>query len=248
MNEESKEVIHLQASRPCEAPQLPALTRSYWPAGFLALAGLAALSCDLPLALRARDQAYPRFLYQLVQAAEPYGHGIGVGFILLTLYLLAPQRRRALVRIAAMSLGAGLASNLLKLFIHRSRPAHYDFSGGVLDTFKSWATLAWNSAGGQSCPSSHTATAMGVSLGLAWLFPRGRWLFLGLTVLVAAHRVMNSAHFLSDVCWGAALGWIVGVCCLRGIGNLSWFDEFEARAGTTPDSVSDGRVESRRAA
>ena len=80
------------------------------------------------------DAQVTLFGSRLNDAAEPYGHGIGVGFILLALYLLAPEQRRALVRISAMSLGAGLASNVLKLFIHRARPAHCEEPDGHSQT------------------------------------------------------------------------------------------------------------------
>lgn len=246
MNQEARLLDLHEQLPPTGAPER--FWRSYWPAILLAAAGVCALSCDLRLALWSRDHLFPRLLYQLVEAVVPYGHGIGVAIILLTVWLLCPERRRTFPRIVSMSVGAGLAANLLKLFIHRTRPGHFDFVGDVTNTFKSWAPLTWNSSAGQSCPSSHTATAMGMTLALAWLFPRGRWLFLGLCTLVAAHRVMNSAHFLSDVCWGASLGWIVGVTCLRKIFGVSWFDRFEQRGPARSEPVAPSASEHRRAA
>jgi membrane-associated phospholipid phosphatase len=41
------------------------------------------------------------------------------------------------------------------------------------------------------------------------IFPRLRWMFYALAWGCAATRVLAQAHFLSDVTFGAVLGWAV---------------------------------------
>ncbi|MBC8115904.1 MAG: phosphatase PAP2 family protein, partial [Candidatus Saccharimonas sp.] len=63
-------------------------------------------------------------------------------------------------------------------------------------------------------------TAVGLAVVLAAWYPRGRWLFATLAVLVGMNRMQCLAHFPSDVFSGAALGWIVGSCCV--LGDRRW--------------------------
>ena len=58
-----------------------------------------------------------------------------------------------------------------------------------------------------SFPSGHANTALAASVALACLWPRGRRLFLLAGVLLASSRVVLTAHYLSDVVAGGALGW-----------------------------------------
>jgi membrane-associated phospholipid phosphatase len=67
----------------------------------------------------------------------------------------------------------------------------------------------------QSFPSSHAATAAGLAVALAALYPRGRWLYLTFAMLAGLQRIEAQAHFASDVLAGAALGCIVAAACQR---------------------------------
>jgi membrane-associated phospholipid phosphatase len=58
----------------------------------------------------------------------------------------------------------------------------------------------------QSFPSAHTATAFGLALCLASLYPQGKGWFFTLASLVAMQRMVAGAHYLSDVLAGAAIG------------------------------------------
>lgn len=111
-------------------------------------------------------------------------------------------------------------ANLGKLIVSRTRPRDFppDAFGAmsVWDTFTSWLPILNGHGGGQSFPSAHTTTAAGLSCFLAAMYPQGRWYFGLLALLVALQRVRSQAHFPSDVCYGAALGWIVAQACLAG--------------------------------
>ena len=79
----------------------------------------------------------------------------------------------------------------------------------------------------QSFPSGHTATAVGLAFGLAWLYPRGRWLFAVFALLAAAQRVGSSAHYVSDTLAAAAMASVVAGVCLSERGSGRWFTRFE---------------------
>ncbi len=196
-------------------------------AAVLALAGLAALPIDLPVARWFMEQRCPPFFVKLVSLAEVMAHGIGAAALLATIAVLDSGRRRCLPRLAAMSLGAGLVANCMKLFLARKRPYHFDFQGGPLATFVEWLPGTSAGTGAQSFLSSHAAVAAGMAVGLAWLYPRGRWLFALFGLLAMGQRLAAGAHFTSDVLWGAALGLAWAGAFLSDRLAARWFAAFE---------------------
>jgi membrane-associated phospholipid phosphatase len=209
----------------------------------LLAAAMAALSVDLPLArwcVGGHDKYWP-WLMRFLRPAETYGHGAGLIFVILAIYLLDPRRRWALVRLAAMALGAGLMADVVKLLVLRTRPRNFNFQGGVWDTFGQWLPLWHGLSGQQSMPSGHTALAVGLTLGLAWLYPRFRWLLLGMAVLVACQRITGGAHYLSDTLVGASLGCLSAAVFLKEPRVVSVFCRLENRLGqisTVPKKVT----------
>jgi membrane-associated phospholipid phosphatase len=73
------------------------------------------------------------------------------------------------------------------------------------------------------------ATAAGLAIVLAQLYPRGRWLFPVIAGLAGAQRVLENAHFVSDVFWGAAVGCIFAPLCVYGSRLSLAFDGLEER-------------------
>jgi len=193
----------------------------------LAVAGLAALAVDVPAAAWCRGDHVPGDLVKVLDVAESFGHGIGVMLLVVAIFLLDPGRRAQLPRVLCASLGAGLAADLLKLLVARTRPRAFDLAGNVFDSFTQLLPLGQGGSASQSFPSAHAATATGLALVLAWLYPRGRAYFLLLALLVACQRVQSTAHFPSDVCWGAALGCLAAWACLGWRPLAGWFDRRE---------------------
>lgn len=189
-------------------------------AAVLATLGLAAFAVDMPLAryfhyLQVEDK-FPGDIKKLFNMFEVFGHGLGAFIILLTVFVLDPDRRRSLLRLAAAAFGSGLAADCVKMLIVRARPHSFDLnSGGVWDTFGGFLLFGAGGSKMQGFPSAHTATAVGLAVGLAWLYPRGRWLFATFAVLVACQRMQSGAHFLSDTLFGAALGCMVAAVCFQ---------------------------------
>jgi membrane-associated phospholipid phosphatase len=180
----------------------------------LVLAGLAALSIDLPVARWFIDGRCPGALVKLCSLAEVFGHGLGVAMIIASVYVLDPAGRRFVPRIVAAVVASGATADLLKLLVARDRPRHFSFQGGTTATFGQWLPMLRGGSDIQSFPSSHVAVAAGLAIALAWLYPRGRWLFAALACLAAGQRLTTGAHFVSDVLWGAAVGCLIAPSCL----------------------------------
>lgn len=197
-------------------PQASDYRRWLLPPLMLLLLAVAAVAIDTPVAQWSLGRNYPRVVRELMSLAEAFGHGVGVTVVLLTIYTLDPARRSALPRTIAAVLAAGCGANLVKLLISRSRPGSTDLAHlAGWQTFSGWLPLGANGSGWQSFPSAHTATAVGLALALSWLYPRGRLLFAGFAMAVAAQRVLGGAHFPSDVLAGAAVGWWCAYAVLR---------------------------------
>jgi membrane-associated phospholipid phosphatase len=146
---------------------------------------------------------------ELLEMSETFGHGVGVAMLALAVYALDPRRRWAIPRLLILAYGAGLAANLGKMVIARTRPPAFDLvASDVWQTFEGWFPLGAGGSLHQSFPSAHTATAVAFALILSCLYPHARWLFVSLAALVATQRLQCGAHFLSDICGGAAAGWL----------------------------------------
>jgi membrane-associated phospholipid phosphatase len=115
----------------------------------------------------------------------------------------ALAKRRALLVIGAPAL-AGLVCEVLKLLIRRERP---DVAAGEW-VFRAWGDHTFSTAG-LATPSSHTMVAFGAATMLARLYPRARWVFYVAAWGCGATRVLSHGHYLSDVTFGALMGWAV---------------------------------------
>lgn len=194
----------------------PTLAASVWkselkfPAAFIVL-GLAAFWIDLPVARFFHAGHLPGEIAEFLENCEPFGHAYGVLLIALAVACLDPAGYRRALWLLAAGLGGGLASNIIKAFVYRIRPRGQDLSiEHVWGTFVNWGWSLDHAHGSPSFPSSHTATAAGLAMMLTAFYPRGAWFFALMTVLVAAQRLACSAHFPSDVLFGAAAGWLTG--------------------------------------
>ena len=194
----------------------------------LLLAAATALPIDVPLgrwcldtfsaSKGARGQAgmpwWLEFAALVLRFAELFGHGLGVALIVCLIFTLDPNRRWAIPRLLTVSIASGLAVDVLKGLVGRTRPYAFDFDGSVWHTFVGWFLLGKSSAAIQSIPSGHTGLAVGLAIALIWIYPRGHYLFPLLAVLVACQRVQAGAHWLSDVLTAGAVGCLVALVVL----------------------------------
>jgi membrane-associated phospholipid phosphatase len=216
-----------------------------WTAGAVLLlsAGFAALPIDLAVAKWCLALNCPRAIHELLVNVEPFAHGIGVALILTSIFVLDNASRWALPRVVVCVAGAGIAANVLKLLVSRTRPNAFDFQSDVMATFGQWLPLTGGGSSTQSFPSAHAATAVALAIGLSWLYPRGRWLFAALAILALAQRVEIGVHFLSDAFWGAAIGWFVGRGVIDGRLTPQILDRWEQNRAARIDALSSGAVD-----
>lgn len=215
--DDASRLLRISAHRAGESVEGWSVPGLYWgrsvsiPATFI----LAALFClptlDDPIARLRPHTLLPRSLDAFFHRIETFGHGSGVCLILAAVWFCDPARRRCLPRLTAAAFGSGLAANIVKLLVGRVRPfAWIDQLGNTLpQQFTEWLPLGTNSSHEQSFPSAHTATAVGLALGLSALYPQGRLYFGVLATLVALQRVVHTAHYPSDVLFAAGLSWTV---------------------------------------
>jgi membrane-associated phospholipid phosphatase len=177
----------------------------------------------------------PGDVRRLIRLCEVFGWGGTVALIVATGAVLDPRGWRVAVRLAACAFGAGLVVDAMKLLVARVRPSAADLQSPVLDTFLAWLPLLHSDSLGQrygyavqSFPSAHAATAAGLAVALAALYPRGRWLFAAFAILAGIQRIEAQAHFASDVLVGAAVG-----CFVAGI-TTQLFEHHPLTSGCLP--------------
>ena len=115
---------------------------------------------------------------------------------------------------------SGLISVVTKMFFGRLRPWKlengedgYGFLIAQNPDFTLWQSLKYqidmlasNSTHYSSFPSGHTTTSMAVFTVMSILFPRYIYLWLSVTVLAVASRILANDHFLSDILAGVLVG------------------------------------------
>jgi membrane-associated phospholipid phosphatase len=180
----------------------------------------AAIALAVTLAVFAIPAFGDQWAYAHIYQAKVYDHDWAMALratgtlyvwipVALILWLVGRERdagtakRRALLVLGSPVL-AGALCEVFKLLIRRERP-DVDLGNYV---FRAWSDHPFSSAG-LSTPSSHTMVAFGAATMLARMYPRARWVFYLFAVGCATTRVMAHAHYLSDVTFGALLGWAV---------------------------------------
>lgn len=182
--------------------------------------GMLSLMIDADITRLRHSQLISGDVRRIIQLSEIFGHGFGIAIAIYLMWLLAPDKRRMIPRLATCAILPGLLALCIKLLVLRHRPGFYypEFTDQVTET---WVGLATASTLNhdyltQSFPSAHAATATGLAIGLSWLYPKGRFAFLGLASMASFQRVFAGAHWTSDVFAGAAVGVLV---CGYVIGN-----------------------------
>ncbi len=130
-------------------------------------------------------------------------------------------------------------NGLIKWLVGRTRPfkfARYDASGEPAPAPFSLSPLRGGVHGlfngANLCfPSGHAALAFATAAAVAMLWPKSpwRWLAYAIACVVAAERIAENAHWLSDTVAAAALG-VGGVYLIHWILTALWHrDEGDAR-------------------
>ena len=119
----------------------------------------------------------------------------------------------------------GLVVTIVKRLIGRARP----LVEGAADPFL-YRPLGW-SVQYASLPSGHATDAFAIAAAIGALWPRTRLVMWSYALLIAASRVVLTAHFPSDVVAGAVVG-TVGVLIVR-----DWFAARGLAFSLAPDGT-----------
>lgn len=194
-----------------------------------AIAAALAFAVDMLVARGVEILHLPGDIAKLINYSEVFGHGLGVGLIILVATTLDPRHWHVGGYLAAHAFGAGVLANLAKLCIARSRPyAAGDLTQDAINTFHGLLPIAQHWMGGEidfgnsafaSFPSAHSATATGLAASLSVCYPRGRWWFILFAVLAGSQRAFARAHFTSDILAGSALAMLVAYLLERSWGR-----------------------------
>lgn len=181
-------------------------------AGLFLLCAIALLF-DIQITRNRRSSYIPGDLRRIVQLCEIFAHGFGIALAMYVIWVVAPAKRKWLPRLAACAILPGLAAQFVKLFVVRYRPAHFfpEYAGSLSETWIGFLPAGQLNFeyGTQSFPSAHAATAVGLAIGLTWLLPSCRKLFITLALLASIQRIVAGAHWLSDVFAGAGIAVII---------------------------------------
>jgi membrane-associated phospholipid phosphatase len=135
---------------------------------------------------------------------------VGTGLVPAGLYAVGLLHSDSKMKQTALLAGEAVAdteilATILKESTRRIRPASKPPNSNFADTFYEGA--------GTSFPSGHSIVAFGVATVVARRYGNHKWVpyvSYGAAALVAFSRVTLSAHYVSDVFLGAALGYSVG--------------------------------------
>ena len=131
-----------------------------------------------------------------------YGQAVCTAIAALLVWRLdgSANHEKAVLAIIAASVVTSVTAFLLKRLLGRIRPGR-EGAGTFLGPTIRHAN--WR----ESFPSSHSASAVALSVVLSSLYPRGLELFWSLAIICAALRYIMDAHWPSDVFGGVALGY-----------------------------------------
>ncbi len=198
----------------------------------LALLGCVLFLVDLPVARWCKSASLPDFVVWFLNFSEHVANGKDVAALLLCLLVVDPSLRAVFTvhdrrtpihqrltfpRIAAAALGGGIIVQIIKSFVPRVRPRVAELSdiASSLATFGEPATgtsLSHYDLG--SFPSGHAAVAAGFATALCWRYLHATPLFCLLAISAALQRVASSAHYPSDIAFGAAIGLLIAATVL----------------------------------
>jgi lipid A 4'-phosphatase len=178
---------------------------------------LSALFLDRPAALyfHAQSEALHAVFRFITQFGVSTGYLVGaaIAFVALRLAALLPRFAALGERLKAYSAlplfffvsiaATGLAVDLVKTIFGRARPKLLFSEGAYYFGWLGTRSDFW------SFPSGHTANAVSVALALSMIWPRCRAVAAIFAALVAASRIIITAHYVSDVVMGAFLAFAI---------------------------------------
>ena len=133
------------------------------------------------------------FLTYIMNWFTNIGSMVAVLVIMASLFLWEERKKKWIKVILLSFIASASLSFVVKLIVARPRPEYAAF---VLSNY--------------AFPSMHAALAFSLIPVLDREFPKLKWFWITFASLVAISRIYFGVHYLSDVVWGAALGYAIG--------------------------------------
>lgn len=152
------------------------------------------LKTTLHLAFKGDIKRETRWLAQ-------YGQAVCTAVAAALIWQLDPRHGRVVPMIAA-TLATSIVATLIKRVVSRVRPGREN-AGAFLGP--TWKHANYK----ESFPSSHSASAVALTVALSAFYPQAALTFWVLALACAALRYLMDAHWPSDVVGGIALGYAV---------------------------------------
>ncbi|HEX4794086.1 MAG TPA: phosphatase PAP2 family protein [Humisphaera sp.] len=151
-----------------------------------------------------------RVLIYIMRLPGNYGFTIGLACVVAVIH---PKSWRAAGALALSGFTSGI-NGPIKWIVGRHRPVRgiepftfHPFPGGIAGLFHSQAGLSF--------PSGDATCAFTTAASLSILFPRWAPAYYFAAAIVALERVMENAHYVSEVVAGAGIGIILGLFFTR---------------------------------
>jgi membrane-associated phospholipid phosphatase len=151
------------------------------------------LKTTLALKFKGDIKRESRFLAQ-------YGQALCTAIVAVLIWQLDARRQKIVVPLVVNVAATTVIATLIKRLLSRVRPGREN-AGKFLGPFWSHANYR------ESFPSSHSASAVALSVFLAILYPPAAPTFWALALGCATLRYLLDAHWPSDVLAGVALGY-----------------------------------------
>lgn len=156
--------------------------------------------------LNTEDQPLDRDFYTLTKplwlaCRYVFGHVLGALGLCLAVIILQPARWRMVAAAWVIVAGTALLANVAQGAIGRLRPNQAETHLAFTQPFTELLTKER-----VSFPSGEAATAFALACVLSHLLPRWKAAFYAAATLTAVARLVNGAHYVSDVAAGALLG------------------------------------------
>jgi undecaprenyl-diphosphatase len=184
-----------------------------WVALFLTAAAL-----DRMTALAVRDHPILNKKSTWVAIAKSPGDFRFTLVIALLLLIFHKDRIKPAISLLLSGMLGGLIYSIIKWVVGRERPvlgvhpwSFHPFSGGILGIF---------TKSGLSFPSGHACLSFATATTLALALPRWIVLWFCLAAIVGGERVLENAHYLSDVVAGAGVGILCGIFTWRALNGF----------------------------
>lgn len=211
----------------------------------------AAASLDRAVAMGVQSSGLDRWMHghkTLCEILKSPGSFYFTAIVAVIVAIVHPWKWKAGGFLLLATVVSGV-NGLIKWLVGRTRPfkfARYDTSGEPVPAPFSLEPLRGGIhglfSGTNLCfPSGHAALAFATAAAVAMLWPKSpwRWLAYAIACIVAAERVAENAHWLSDTVAAAALGVGGGYLIHWALTKLLQRDEGDARPAESRLTESD---------